>query len=127
MTAEAIKTGNEYQSAFEALQANNVAEPAWLTRLRQQAIDQFTQTGFPAVAEEEWKYTNVAPIGRGNFVPAGPVGLRPLCDQIASFVYPESEKSRLVFVNGALQPELSSLESLPAGVVALSFAEALNQ
>ncbi|MCC6452823.1 MAG: hypothetical protein IT171_08005, partial [Acidobacteria bacterium] len=33
-----------------------------LGKLRQEAFEWFTRTGFPTVALEDWKYTNVTPI-----------------------------------------------------------------
>src|SRR5436853_230498 len=65
----------------------------------------FRSVGFPSVKEEEWKYTNVAPIAKLQFAPAfanGPPG----GNGFGSFVYDEARQSRLVFVNGILQREL---------------------
>ncbi len=42
-------------------------QPAWLKSLRENAFEFFTESGFPSVQNEEWKYTNVAPIARENF------------------------------------------------------------
>ena len=128
MMSEAIKTENEYQAAFRVLQASHSARPAWLERLRESAMNRFAELGFPTVAEEEWKYTNVAPIARLNFAPVALSEGSSSCDQqeLEPFTYPEAEQSRLVFVNGVLRSELSSLTALPADVVAVSFADALS-
>ncbi|HXD30268.1 MAG TPA: Fe-S cluster assembly protein SufD [Pyrinomonadaceae bacterium] len=128
MISEATKTQDSYQAAFQALQANEAVSPAnaWLTRLRAAAMDRFESLGFPAVSEEEWKYTNVAPIARGGFSP-NVVSSKSLgAGDIASFAYPETETSKLVFINGAYDTELSSLTGLSNEVVALDFAAALN-
>ena len=50
-----------YASAFRAF-LSEASDPAELRRLREEAFALFTQTGFPAVKSEDWKYTNVAPI-----------------------------------------------------------------
>jgi Fe-S cluster assembly protein SufD len=42
------------------------AEP-WLAALRQSAFARFTALGFPTTRDEEWRFTNVAPIARGAF------------------------------------------------------------
>lgn len=38
-------------------------EPDLLRKLREEAFDVFTSKGFPTPKEEDWKYTNVAPVG----------------------------------------------------------------
>src|SRR5918996_1398595 len=38
-----------------------------LRKLREEAFAEFTQTGFPTVKNEDWKYTNVAPILSGQW------------------------------------------------------------
>lgn len=125
--SEAIKTENNYQAAFHALQSSN-SEPSWMRLLRENAMDRFEALGFPSVEAEEWKYTNVAPIARLNFAPL----VLPQSDSIldtssvSRFSYSEAEQNKLVFVNGALRADLSTFVALPAGVVAVSFAEALR-
>src|SRR3989442_1124089 len=131
MISEAIKEQDSYQAAFRALQSNEHGLPrlSWLERLRESAMDRFEVLGFPALKDEEWKYTNVAPIARLGFAPittregsAAPLD----ASQVAPFTYPEAKASQLVFVNGILNAELSSLSGLPAGVVAIDLEEALR-
>ncbi len=38
-----------------------------LRRLRQEAFDHFTETGFPTPKNEDWKYTNVSELGKTEF------------------------------------------------------------
>lgn len=128
MISEATKVQDSYQSAFRALQSkeSGVQKASWLERLREGAMDRFEALGFPPVTDEEWKYTNVAAITRAGFSPV--VGRGPAIDaqQVAGFSYPEAETTRLVFVNGVLDPTLSSLGGLPEGLVALDFSAALG-
>ncbi|MGO9010930.1 MAG: Fe-S cluster assembly protein SufD [Bryobacteraceae bacterium] len=42
------------------------AEP-WLQKLRENAFARFTELGFPTTRDEEWRFTNVAPIVRTLF------------------------------------------------------------
>ena len=49
-----------YADAFRRFVSK--AEPEELQRMREQAFAWFTETGFPVVKTEDWKYTNVAPI-----------------------------------------------------------------
>src|ERR1700730_5648041 len=129
MAPELVKEKNPYATACrEAMRGRGSDEPAWLQSLRENSFDQFERAGFPNIKQEEWKYTNVSPIAKGNFAPVlvsngteltGTNGLAP-------FIYQEARQSRLVFVNGMLRKELSSRETLPAGVVAMDLAAALR-
>jgi Fe-S cluster assembly protein SufD len=130
MVLQIVKEENTYQAAFEALHAAppDPRRAIWLDRLRESAIDQFSQVGFPSLKEEEWKYTNVAPISKIAFSPITANGAQAaaMVDRCAQFTYPEARDSQLVFVNGILNTEISSLNGLPAGVVAIDLAEALQ-
>lgn len=131
MTSSAIKQSSVYHEAFHLLQAQTAGgnQPAWLTRLRESAIDQFEQLGFPTVKEEEWKYTNVAPLTKLDLRPAtaeSPSSTLSATD-VARLGYQEAEKSQLVFVNGLLREDLSSVSALPANVVAIDLAHALTE
>lgn len=48
------------------------ADP-WLQKLRETGFRRFAETGFPTTKNEEWRFTNVAPIARTDFrvAPAG--------------------------------------------------------
>ena len=57
-----------YAEQFAATATAGGAEgPAWLPALRQRAFDRFHALGFPTTRQEEWIYTNVAPIARTQF------------------------------------------------------------
>jgi Fe-S cluster assembly protein SufD len=121
---ELIKEENSYSSAFRQLLRQRSSEPAWLRAAREAAFAEFEQTGFPTVREEDWKYTNAAPITRTGFVPS--FGAAPaLNGELKKFSVEEARDSQLVFVNGVLQPESSSTANLPAGVFIGNIAEAV--
>ena len=132
MATELVKETNLCEAAFRrARQDPGVNEPSWLQSLRENSFEQFERGGLPNVKQEEWKYTNVASIAKANFAPA--VGSNGTAvskdggaDELASFIYEEARQSRLIFVNGILRKELSSLEALPEGVVALDLRAALR-
>ena len=117
------------ESLWEAIyaQPSEFATVGWAKRLREAAFDQFKELGFPAVKDEEWKYTNVAPLTKLSFQTAR--------DESDSTVTPadvnqlgvvEAKNSQLVFVNGVLRKDLSSLVDVPAGVTALGLDEAIK-
>ncbi|HEX8071045.1 MAG TPA: Fe-S cluster assembly protein SufD [Pyrinomonadaceae bacterium] len=128
--AQAIKEQSAYAAAFEAAQTQGA--PDWLTRLRADAFARFEQTGFPTTDEEDWKYTNVAPVARAPFTLAGTTD-EPAADAtaesaahaLAARAYAEAARSRLVFVNGRYRPDLSALDALPAGAFVADLADAL--
>jgi Fe-S cluster assembly protein SufD len=128
MVSQIVKEENEYQAAFRRLQQRTTAgDPAWFGRLRESAMDRFEQLGFPSVKEEEWKYTNVAPITKLNFRPALPsveADALVTTAELARFGYVEAQASQLVFRNGLLRNDLSSKAGLPGGVVAIDLTEA---
>ena len=67
MTAVAEQIGN-WLAEFTRQEP---AEP-WLQHLRDSAFARFAELGFPTTRDEEWRFTNVAPIARANFVGQAP-------------------------------------------------------
>ncbi|MGH9967431.1 MAG: Fe-S cluster assembly protein SufD [Pyrinomonadaceae bacterium] len=128
MTSQIAKQESAYEAAFRVLQETTAnSSPSWVGRLRDSAMDRFNQLGFPSVKDEEWKYTNVAPLTRLDFEPVIASGetlstLTPA--EVASLGYVEAATSQLVFRNGVLRNDLSSITKL-AGVVALDLSEAI--
>lgn len=120
MTTQIAKEQNFYRAAFERVNENKDAN--WLKRLRENAFDHFEQKGFPTYEEEEWKYTNVAPIAKKSFE----VSFEKSETDVSSFLYEEANQSQLVFVNGAFDVSKSNLSGLPQGVDALNFRDALK-
>jgi Fe-S cluster assembly protein SufD len=131
MISEAIKTESDYRSAFRTLQSSRSAarQASWIERLRESAMDQFETLGFPSVTDEEWRYTNVSGIARGGFVPSAARSgalTEFSASDLEQLFYDESRKSTLVFVNGSLRAELSSLSALPPEVAAIDLGAALQ-
>ncbi|WP_309730911.1 Fe-S cluster assembly protein SufD [Chamaesiphon sp. OTE_75_metabat_556] len=84
-----------------------------LHELRTQAAGYLQEQTIPSTTDEEWRFTNLAPLLTQTFTPAA-LQLPPV--NIDSFVIPEAANTRIVFVNGSYAPLLSSLAHLPAGV-----------
>jgi len=98
---------------------------AWLLPARQEAMDRFTALGFPTTKDEDWRFTNVAPIIQTVFRPA-PDDPRAVEERaLERFTFAGLAAPRLVFVNGRFSPTLSTLAGLPPGVRAQSLAEAV--
>jgi Fe-S cluster assembly protein SufD len=110
---------------FERFQ-REVHEPAWITSLRRAGIARFSEAGFPTLRDEDWRFTNVAPITRLPFKPVFELAHPALTPQaIAGFTFGHLPANRLVFINGRYAAELSKVEPQPAGVVISSLAAAL--
>lgn len=105
---------------FSNWQLKPVDGPSWRSSLAQKAFETFEKSGFPTTRDEDWKYTNVAPVIKQNYVLANGAGTR---DDISTWLLPEAEKSRLVFIDGVFSPALSDTTGLPAGVVIGNLAE----
>jgi len=130
MSMQTIKEHSAFSGAFgESQERLRGKGGPWIERLRESAFDRFEQLGFPTTHDEEWKYTNVAPMSKLNFRPASEETLsteahQPI--QLEAFSYEESRNSQLVFVNGLYRSDLSMLVGLPDGVVALQLANAIR-
>src|SRR5260221_2044431 len=109
MASQLATQSSSYDTAFRSLLAKTGAEPSWLRRMREDSFAQFERTGFPSVKEEEWKYTNVAAMAKQQFAPASTNGQQEDNEFVVTRVYDETSQSRLVFVNGILHRELSSV------------------
>jgi Fe-S cluster assembly protein SufD len=97
-----------------------------LHRLRQAAIERFAELGFPTVRDEEWRFTNLAPLSKQPYsLPkhgVSEVTLAALAQVIPGF----DAGPRLVFVNGFYESALSSVAGLPHGVTVASLANVLQ-
>ncbi|HSF29698.1 MAG TPA: Fe-S cluster assembly protein SufD [Candidatus Tectomicrobia bacterium] len=110
---------------FEGAAAHN--GQAWTQPLREAAIARFAELGFPTTRQEEWKYTNVAPIARVPFQPAQRTAPRLASAALAAATMPELVGVQVVFINGHYAPELSALQALPQGVEVDSLARSLSR
>ncbi len=97
----------------------------WLLPLRHEAVDRFAALGFPTVKDEDWRFTNVAPIAAIAFRPADGGVAKVAARALEPFAFAGLTCPRLTFVNGRFAPGLSVLAGLPKGVRVQSLAEAL--
>jgi len=78
MTTELVQE-TVYSKDFQRL-LERAKDPEWLIALRRKAFDSFTEKGFPTVRQENWKYTNVAPITNEKWA-IEPAASQPLTDE----------------------------------------------
>ncbi len=87
-----------------------------LSGIRKEAIEHFTLIGFPTTKNEEWKYTNVAPIVKQNFHSAS--GVFSLTEEdVKAFRLTGKDSISLVFENGRFNSSLSSIPELAKGII----------
>ncbi|HUA67088.1 MAG TPA: Fe-S cluster assembly protein SufD [Candidatus Saccharimonadales bacterium] len=101
-------------------------QPAWLLPLRKAGMARFAELGFPTVQDEDWRFTNVAPLAKLPFQPAKSADDTAARAVLEKYVFAHIPGSRLVFVNGHFNTALSSVGKLPAGVKVASLATALT-
>ena len=117
-------SNNAYLAAYPALAAGLPAQDlVWLQQFRQAGLKVFAAHGFPSLADEEWRYTNLSALNKTQFLPVGPQ--LPSAELLAP--YRLADARLLVLVNGHFVPQLSDLADLPAGLTVLSLAQALTQ
>jgi Fe-S cluster assembly protein SufD len=106
--------------------ALNENVPAWIPGLRRTAIESFAELGFPTTHDEEWKYTNVAPLASLPLARARAKLTAEIRVKIERLPLADLGCSRLTFFNGHYVPELSKLHGVPTGLRAGSLASAFK-
>jgi Fe-S cluster assembly protein SufD len=98
-------------------------EPAWLASSRQSALARFSETGLPTVKDEDWRFTNLAPLASLSFDPISrPMRGHLSRETLARLPFSRLDGSRLVFVNGHFFPELSSIAEQNVKIMGLADA-----
>ena len=122
MATELVRPENKYQAAFHTLRQTSPAA-SWVELVRGSAMDRFELLGFPSVKEEEWKYTNLAPLAKESFQPAA-ASPEVSRDDVERFGYDETAGAHIVLINGFVREDLSVTSGL-GQVVALDLFSAI--
>jgi Fe-S cluster assembly protein SufD len=118
------QVAEKLQPWLAAVEQRPQGGPRWLQDLRDRAASRFATLGFPTVRDEDWRFTNVAPLASIEFRTAAPATLT--IAELESLPY-ANVTWRLVVVNGRFSAELSRLNGLPTGVRAGSLAAAVTE
>ncbi|KAG6557691.1 hypothetical protein Mapa_000456 [Marchantia paleacea] len=86
-----------------------------LARLREEATEATLSCHWPTNKDESYRFTDVKFLKQANINPVNFPS--ESCFDPASLNLPDSNGSRLVFVDGVLSKNLSSLEDVPEGVI----------
>jgi Fe-S cluster assembly protein SufD len=130
--------GGLLAAAEQAARGKGARAPLFLRRLREEGVAAFGRLGLPGPEDEEWRYTNVAPLASGTFAPAPPTAPEPeraeerrralaLDARLGPFAFTARKRPQIVFVNGRYQAEWSSLEALPPGLTFEPLAAAVER
>jgi Fe-S cluster assembly protein SufD len=84
--------------------------------LNEKGAGNISEFPFPTKKDEDWRFTDLRSISRNHFVPVENAGVKPVGD-ISDYYLPEAQNSRLVFVNGEYNPELSSTDDIAEQVI----------
>jgi Fe-S cluster assembly protein SufD len=122
----AIQQLPDYLEAFLQLQKQSPVhrQESWLRGVREGAFTTFCQLGFPTVHDEDWRFTNVAPIAQSTFHRPEHECNGVTEDDVAAYRL-EGLAAQLVFVNGRYVPGLSRLPVGHKGLQVCSLAEAM--
>ena len=107
-----------FAADFARLQAAETS--AHRRALRANAWQQFERQGFPTLRQEEWRFTNVAPVGKTSFRRPAAVDRARLAAAVEAFRL--AGTIELVFVDGRFDAALSAT-ALPAGLTVTHGAE----
>jgi Fe-S cluster assembly protein SufD len=106
---------------------NQTTQPSWLFPLRKAGMARFAELGFPTLQQEDWRFTNVAPIAKLPFNPVFEADRDGLTrESIAQLLFGGLDAIRLVFVNGHYCEELSSPAVRQPGITVKNLAAALK-
>ena len=97
-------------------QAESATQPKWLAPVRKAGIAGFAEMGFPKLSDEDWRFTNIAPIAQLPFTLAAQVAVNGAESKlIAESVFDKLPGHRLVFVNGFFCAKLSHIKPVSGG------------
>src|SRR5512135_1815368 len=121
-----MKEIEPHLAKFERFE-REASHPAWVFPLRKAGMACFAEVGFPTLREEDWRFTNVAPIAKLPFNPVFELERDGLTREgLERFTFGRLEAHRLVFINGHYDAGLSSPGTPPQGVLVKSLAQALT-
>jgi len=91
-------------------------QPKWLAPVRKAGIASFADQGFPKLSDEDWRFTNVAPIAQLPFKPAREAVVNGAESKVLNeAAFAKLPGNRLVFVNGFFCAKLSSIKPESGG------------
>ncbi len=95
---------------------------AFVSELRQLASDRLASLSFPTTKDEEWKYTDVSPLGNMAFAKQSHA-VEDVNLMIEKHAVPEAIGNLIVFVNGKYSEEFSDTNLVSQGLIVGNLAK----
>ena len=117
-----------YADGFARVLAAGAGLPSWLNSARRNAFDAFIELGWPTTKQEDWRFTDVAPITRLALLPPVEETTERVPDAFDESLLNlgHGQGHRLVFVDGRYRPSFATWQALPAGLVVTPLSSALS-
>lgn len=124
MSIELNSEIGSYLSGFEEFKKKDIFSGIGeISELRKNAINKFTELGYPTMRDEDWRFTNLTPVSKANFkINDNGINIDPV--MLKTFLIKDLETFLLVFINGRFSKELSQIEQIPEGVTITTLSEA---
>ncbi len=122
---EVLKERDLYSEDFETVQREGREEPRWFQDYRRAGMEKFLQLGFPTRKQEEWRFSDFRSLARTAFAPSLSANGSFSAEDLSQLPFSELQCPRLVFVNGALRPDLSRIQET-AGLTVTTLQSALR-
>ncbi len=95
---------------------NKEGAPGWLKAMRRRGLSRLKEFHLPSVRDEEWKYTDISALTACVYALSTSAQLR---EKEAFSDYCNGGDINIVFVNGFFSKDLSNIQAVPSGVVAM--------
>lgn len=117
---------DQFVSTFQMMEGHTLnGSNATIQGIRKDAIEHFRTLGIPDRKNEAWKYTNIEKVLRHSFKLQPPAKqVKCSLQDIEPFLVPGLDAHLVVLVNGRFDENLSSIGTLPDGVIVSGFAHA---
>lgn len=112
---------NPQVSERESEQGSN-----WLSSFRSAGALRYKVAGLPTIRDEAWRYTDLRAIRNKPLVTTTGAGSVENQESFSSHLIPGLNSYQLVFIDGFISLEFSSIDSLPEGVSLKSLANELE-
>src|SRR5436190_881957 len=123
----AVKGLDAYLQKFEKFE-REAAQPSWVFPLRKAGMARFAELGFPTLKDEDWRFTNMAPVAKLPFKPVLESAQNGVSSEtLTKMTFGALEATRLVFINGHYVQGLSSARRPQDGVKVKNLASALAE
>jgi len=129
-TVDTLTTAEKYIDLFQKNRAQiSNGEPAFLNQLREEAIQSFTESGFPKRKEERYKYTHLEPVFDGELdFEFRPRNIEFDDKELFRCDVPMLDSHVLTVLNGFFNnPDSPSLYELENGIIYGSLKEAIHR